>query len=351
LKKITLASKQRVEYVAKYIVKKGINLMAVFKNRNTYLAVCLYIFCCINLFSQENSIFENYYLNPSIINPATSGSEYYTTADLSVRQQWMGFPDAPTTFLLTGCYRLGKFDFYDSKFFVNKGPMKLANRIGLGATIFSDINGPLAYTGGILSYAYHVPVNNDSRLSFGISALGTYYTFNSSLLKPDQPDDPYLLTGNDNVFRVNFNLGAYFCNDVYFVGLSADKILPDIKNVNDNKKEQPSFYLTGGYKFLRDNKSIMFEPSIAVKSIASTFPSVDIHAKLYIKKLNWIAISYSTTGKINLRFGLRLYKMLYAGYNYEYSLSEIASYNYGSHEIHLGVNLGLIGIEGIRKTL
>ena len=42
--------------------------------------------------------------------------------------------------------------------------------------------------------------------------------------------------------------------------------------------------------------------------------------------------------------------MLYAGYNYEYSVSKIASYNYGSHEIHLGINLGLRGVEGVRES-
>jgi hypothetical protein len=30
-------------------------------------------------------------------------------------------------------------------------------------------------------------------------------------------------------------------------------------------------------------------------------------------------------------------------------MSEMAQYNYGSHEIHLGINLGLIGVEGVRN--
>ncbi|MBN1416863.1 MAG: PorP/SprF family type IX secretion system membrane protein [Bacteroidales bacterium] len=304
----------------------------------------------MNLFSQENSIYENYYLTPFIINPAITGAEYYPTADLSARQQWSGFPDAPTTFLLAGSFRVGRYDFYDPKGLVNKGPFKMADRIGLGASIYRDSDGPLVFTGGILSYAYHIPVNAETRLSFGLSAIGTYFAFNSSLLKPDQPDDPYLLNGNDNVFRANFNLGSYFYNDVYFIGISANKLLPDIKAVNDVRKEQPSFFLMGGYKFFRNNYVFMLEPSLVVKKLADANISVDIHAKLYIKKLHWIAISYGTTGRINFRFGLQLYRMLYAGYNYEYTLSHIASYNYGSHEVHLGINLGLIGIKGIRDT-
>jgi len=308
------------------------------------------IFGYLDVFSQEASLYENYYLNTFLINPAITGAENYTTADLSVRQQWVGFPDAPTTVVLSGSYRVGKYDFYDPKGFLNKGHLKLVDRIGLGASFFTDVNGPLANTGGILSYAYHVPIKSDSRLSFGISAIGTYFSFNSSILKPDDPNDPYLLNGNDNVFRANFNLGVYFHDADYFIGLSADKILPDIGGVNDEISEQPSIFLFGGYKFLQNMDAFILEPSLMIKKTAERDPSFDIHVKLYVRRLHWIAISYSTTNKINFRFGLRLYKMIYAGYNYEYTLGDIASYTLGSHEIHLGINLGLIEIRGIRNT-
>jgi type IX secretion system PorP/SprF family membrane protein len=324
--------------------------MAIITYRNIYPLVAFLIFGHINLFSQETSIYQNYYLNPFIINPAATGAEYYPLADLSVRRQWLGFPDAPSTLQLSVNFRTGRYDFYDPKKFLNKGPLKLTDRIGLGASIFRDKNGPLALTGGILSYAYHVPINSDLKLAFGLSSIFNYFTFNSSILKPDQNNDPYLLYDNDNVFRVNFNIGIYFYNDIYFIGCSANKIIPDIKNINDKIKEQPSLFLMSGYKFFRNNNSFILEPSIIFKKIANYDISVDIHAKLYILKSHWIAISYSTDNKINFRFGLLLYKRIYAGYNYEYMIGDIASYNFGSHEIHLGINLGLIGIKGIRET-
>jgi len=322
--------------------------MTIMNKRNIYLLVSFLIFGYLNLFSQENSVYQNYYLNPFIINPAATGAEYYPIVDLSVRRQWLGVPDAPSTLLLAASIRTGRYDFYDPKKFLNKGPLTLTDRIGLGASIFRDKNGPLALTGGILSYAYHVPIKYDSQLAFGLSTIFNYYTFNSSILKPDQDNDPYLLNGNDNKFRVNFNIGIYLYNDFYFIGCSANKILPDINKVNDEIREQPSLFLMGGYKFFRNKKDFNLEPSVVIKKIASNNLSVDIHTKLYIKRYHWIALSYSTDNKINVRFGLLLYKRLYAGYNYELTLGDIATYNYGSHEIHLGINLGLIGIEGIR---
>jgi len=319
--------------------------MPVFRDRNTFFTLFLLIISELTLSSQETSIYENYYLDIFIINPAATGANYFPEADLSVRKQWVGFPDAPATFLLAGDLRAGKREFYDSRKFLNKNPLKMAGRVGLGASVFTDINGPLTYTGGILSYAYHLPVSTRSTLSLGISAIGSYYAFNNSVLKPDQPDDPYLLSGNDNVFSANFDLGIYFHNEDFFTGLSVDKILPDFITLNEDKKAQPSFFLMGGTKIKLSGNSLMLEPLVVIKKTGDTDPSIDFHTKLYIKRLTWIAISYSTAGKMNFRFGIRLYKMFYAGYNYEYTLSDVASYSIGSHEIHLGINLGLNGIE------
>jgi type IX secretion system PorP/SprF family membrane protein len=315
--------------------------------RFPFVPITLLIFTIstLTLSSQETSVYENYYFDLFIINPAITGIGYLPEADLSVRRQWVGFPDAPTTLLLSGDLRAGKKGFYDSRKFLNKNPLKMTGRVGLGAALFTDINGPLTYTGCILSYAFHLPVNSKSTFSFGLSATGSYYAFNSSVLQPDQPDDPYLLSGNDHVFSANFNLGIYFRNEDFFAGLSADKILPDFLTVFEDKMFQPSFFLLGGTKIKLSDKSFLLEPAVVIKAIADSDPSIDFHIRLYIKQLNWIALSYGTSGKMNFRFGLRLYKMLYAGYNYEITLGDAASYSLGSHEVHIGINLGLTGAE------
>lgn len=318
---------------------------------NEYILYAFLMFLCTSGLSQEYSIYQDYYLSPFIINPAVSGSELYTVADLSFKQQWLGFSNAPTTYKISGHFRFGKYDFYDPKGFLNKGPLKLTDRIGVGAAIYNDNNGPSGLTGGLISYAYHVPVSQEANLSFGMALVGSYYTFNSALLNPDQPDDYYLLNGNDNKFKLNVNVGGYYYSYRYFIGLSADKILRDISQVNEDATMNPSYFLIGGYKFMAASNSFNVEPSIAIKKVGTENISADIHAKLYIKHYNWIAVSYGTSGILNFRFGLRLYKMLYVGYNYGYTISEIAAYNYGSHEIHLGINLGLVGVKGVRETI
>jgi type IX secretion system PorP/SprF family membrane protein len=300
------------------------------------------------ILSQESSVYTNYYLNYFIVNPAATGIDYYPVADIAVRQQWVNFPDAPSALLLSGQVRIGKRDFYDTKGLINKNPFKMSGRVGLGASVFSDKEGPQAYTGGIISYAYHIPLSGKSTLSFGLSALVSYYEFNSGILNPGQHDDPYLLNGNDNHFSANFNFGLFFQKNKLFGGLSVDKILPDFVSVGNEKKYQPSIFLSGGYNYHLITNIIDFQPSVIIKKIAGDFPTLDIHAKFYIKKLNWAAFSYSTEGKLTFRLGIRIFKVYYACYGYEYTLGEISNYSFGSHEIHLGINIGANGIDRSR---
>jgi type IX secretion system PorP/SprF family membrane protein len=304
----------------------------------------------IRLFAQDASIFKQYYLTPSIVNPAFTGINYYNEAILSVRKQWVGIPDAPSTFLLSGNFRTGTFDFYDPKGFVNKGPLKLKDRLGLGASLYRDTSGPESLLGGNISYAYHVPVTSTYELSFGMAVMVNYHSFRSDLLKPDQPDDPYLLNGNDDQFDLNFNLGALLHSQNNFFGISVLKLLPDMEKVNEQRHFQPSLFLMAGQKF-PVNEFLIFEPSVIVKKLGKELLSADLYTKLYVKRLNWVALSYGTTGDVKILMALHLVKMLHAGYSYEYTIGKVSSYNYGTHSIYLGFNLGLYGIEGIRTTI
>lgn len=313
------------------------------KSAKIYIIIIL-LLAYGKLSAQEYSLYQDSYLNPFIINPAVAGSEVYAIADCSVKKQWVGFTNPPETYSISVNSRLGRHDFYNRKGLV-KRRLKPGNQIGVGASIFKDNNGPLSSTGGLISYSYHFPVNDNSYLSLGASVSGIYYSFNSLLLDPDQPDDMYLLNENENTFRPNFTVGVYFYNYRYYFGLSSAKIFPDINQVNDAVELTPAFFLIGGYKLMAENDFINIEPSLIIKTNTVEGFSADIYTKLYLKKLNWIALSYGTSGKLRFLFALRLNKKVYAGYNYEYFISDISRYSYGSHELHVGVNLGLSRIK------
>jgi len=302
-----------------------------------------------NMLAQDIEKYANHYLSPFLINPALSGAEYYPSAILSVKKQWVGIPNSPSTYLLSGNYRIGKYDFYDPKGFVNKGNLHLKDRMGLGAALFGDQNGPSQNYGGEISYAFHVPVSNKSELGLGLGVTGNYYSFKNSMLDPDDPDDDYLFSGNENSFKFNFNLGAYFRHENYFAGLSVTHLMPDITVGSERIDEKTGFYLMGGYK-QKINTQLIFEPSAILNKTGTDPFSVEIYAKMYIRKYSWISLMYGSTGKAGLLCAFHLTKMVYAGYAFETSLNRIVKYNYGSHEIYLGINLGLVAYDGIGNS-
>ena len=300
--------------------------------------------------SQEKYIYTNSYLDPFIINPACTGLEYYAVAHLSYEKQWLNFPDSPSTYKLTWNSKLGNFNFYDSKGMVNKGPLKLKERVGIGAGIYKDNNGLLSTTGGLLSYAYHIPFKDKNNLSFGMSLLLNNYSLRSSLLDPDQSNDSYLFSGNDNVFNINFATGIFYREKHYFAGISMTNILPDISGISETKKTEPGYFLITGYQFGKNRNQFYYEPSVELKYISSEDIFVDLHAKVYYKQLNWGALSISSSKRVNIQFALNIYKRIYFAYSYGFTFSQIESLNGDLHQISIGINLGLINVDGIRKT-
>ena len=302
------------------------------------------------VFSQERSIFDNSYLQPFITNPAFTGIEYYPVGQIGVKKQWLGFPDAPESFQISGNIRIGSYDFYDPKGYINTGPLNIKDRLGLGAALFQDKNGPLTNTGGLISYGYHIPLKNNSGFSLGLSVILLHYGMNTSILKPDQSNDPYLLMGNNSISNLNFGVGTVYRIKNYYFGASINKLINNKLDSYFPKANYPSFFLTGGTKLYKNSNHFNIEPSFVIKNLGSNKLFLDLNTKIYIQRMNWIAFSYSTLQRLNFRFGLRLYKNTYIAYNYELSLGKIASYNYGTHEIILGINIGLSRVEGLRRS-
>ena len=109
-------------------------------------------------------------MNPSLYNPAFTGSSGYSELFLNFRRQWSGYEGAPTT---------GTLNVHLPLIFA-----------GLGFNAFQDKAGIIRTTSGMATFAYHVHFGNnvedENRLSFGLSAGLT----NSFLKDPDNPDDP-----------------------------------------------------------------------------------------------------------------------------------------------------------------
>jgi type IX secretion system PorP/SprF family membrane protein len=94
----------------------------------------------------------------------------------------------------------------------------------------------------------------------------------------------------------------------------------------------------GGYRFLiADNFEL--EPSALLKTTENWNPQGDFSLRMYYLDLFWAGASYRTNQSIIAMVGLRI-DMLHFGYSFDWALSEIGHFNYGSHEITLSIKLG-----------
>lgn len=103
------------------------------------------------VFAQNYSLYDGYFINPYIYNPAAAASSR-AQVFAGYRKQWFGIAGAPTVFTLTGSTLID------------------GSRAGVGVKVSSISRGFLNSTDASLSYAYGVPLNKASKLFFGLSA-------------------------------------------------------------------------------------------------------------------------------------------------------------------------------------
>jgi len=66
-------------------------------------------------------------------------------------------------------------------------------------------------------------------------------------------------------------------------------------------------------------------------------PQLDISAKVtYLKKI-WVGVGYRTEDAVYALIGYTYQDNLTFGYSYDYSLSDIRNYSFGTNEIFIGI--------------
>ncbi|GAI71448.1 unnamed protein product, partial [marine sediment metagenome] len=165
-------------------------------------------------------------MNGFLLNPAVAGSDGYTTFNLTAREQWVGFENAPRTHAFSIQTRILK------KSFILKGtPVKRRSfkpstkgRVGVGGYIFNDRNGLVNRTGIQLTYAYHIWLK-ETQLSFGLSGSAFQFRVNDEELTFFDQREPLLSGGLRKVIYVpDANFGMYLLHNKYSAGFSVAQL-------------------------------------------------------------------------------------------------------------------------------
>lgn len=308
--------------------------------------------------AQQKPHYTQYILNNYILNPALSGIENYADLKMSARDQWVGLNGAPKTFYLTVHAPIGKKDFKTTTSSYNipgenpRGNAYWQNYTasephhGVGASIINDKTGNYSRFTANVSYAYHLGLNATTNISMGFSGGISKINFDRSKATPADPNDPAIGTGNSIIYNIrpDLNAGVWLYSGDYFVGLSAQQIIPQkVAFVDENLgfKLVPHLFATAGYRYLL-NDDINAIPSIMIKYVSGspTTPQFDVNLKLQYQDLLWAGGSYRFQDGYAAMIGLNVGNTFNVGYAYDFTKTALNTTSRGTHELIIGFLIG-----------
>jgi type IX secretion system PorP/SprF family membrane protein len=164
------------------------------------------------------------------------------------------------------------------------------------------------------------------------------------------PSDPVLGNSTSELNKVKPDLGAglWLYSSNYFVGVSAQQIIPqklafvDDATFKTKGKLIPHVFLTAGYRFML-NEDINVVPSVMAKYINGAFKNsyqVEGNLKAQYRDLFWVGGSYRQFDGYAAMIGLNVANTFNVGYAYDFTKSDLRTYSRGTHELMIGFLLG-----------
>ncbi len=231
--------------------------------------------------AQVNPMLGMYYQNRYLSNPAYAGAAENLTVNLAYKREWTKVEGTPATNNITADYGFGK--------------------VGVGLNINNDKDGLIDINRYAVTYAYHLPVNDQSTLSFGLSAGVTTEKINTGNITGDAGDAQVDLY-NDQTAHLDGDFGAYYTwND-----FTLQAVLPNLRKLLNEEDEDervytPStFYTALSYKFT--GKVAAVEPMVVYRGVKNYDNIIDagVNAAFFGNQFNLMAMYHSTK---NASFG------------------------------------------------
>ncbi len=310
--------------------------------------------------AQQRPHYTQYILNNYVLNPALSGIENYTDVKISGRDQWVGLEGAPQTFYLTIHGPIGKSDFKTSATsYAMPGENPRGTNYwqnytasephhGIGFTVVNDKTGLYNRLTANVTYAYHLGLTAKTNLSAGFAAGVSRIGYDRSKVQFVDPNDPVVMANASEINRMrpDISAGLWLYSDRYFVGLSAQQVIPQKVKFNDDaayegSKLVPHIFATAGVRALI-SEDVNAIPSVMFKYVdgSPTNPQFDINLKLQYRDLMWAGGSYRLKEGYAAMVGLNVANTFNVGYAYDFTKTELNTVSRGTHELIIGFLIG-----------
>lgn len=283
-----------------------------------------FLFTCIThlVLAQQDPLYSQYLSTPLLINPAYSGFLPAFSASAAYRKQWAGFDGSPETFNAAAHVSLAD------------------NRMGVGTLLLQDKIGADVTTEWQFTYGYHVPLQHDLRLSFGLQGGFINYRTDYGSLTIN-PDDPRF--GNQSEWRTTIGAGFMLSNDNFLFSLSMPKMLKRSANADSlaTGLYNQNFYAMSAFVW-QMNYRLQFKPWLLLRGESKTKLSYDLGLSLTADNSYSLALFTRDLSTLGFMAQIELGDHFRFGYVFEMPSGKSVGTRFTTHEFMLGVRLKLL---------
>lgn len=297
--------------------------------KKVFLFIIALVTCTVSVRAQDDVQLSQYFLGMGYYNPAYAG----TTGDLNMlgffRQQWIGMPQAGTSFFVIADMPLtfGKTNH------------------GVGLVVNTESIGLFQNTKIAFQYAYKQKLFGGT-LSIGLQ--GGIFNKGFDGTKVHIPESDYHQQEDEAIPRtsvqamaLDVNAGVYYTHKHFYVGFGATHLTSPEMQFEENTYTYLStgLNLTGGYNIQFNNPLYELQPSVFLKTDMQTFQA-DITARMVYNKMFNGGLSWRVNESVVVLLGAT-FGRLQVGYAYDFPTTPILKASTGSHEVVIRYQLKL----------
>ncbi|MBV6646883.1 MAG: PorP/SprF family type IX secretion system membrane protein [Cyclobacteriaceae bacterium] len=283
----------------------------------------LFFISTLTLRAQQPRIYNQFFMNPYLYNPAYAGVEGHSVLFFMYRQQWTNIDGAPKTIHAT----------YHTP---------LAGGIGFGVYAFNQSENFLSTTLGKVSGSYLLTIDRQHYLRFGMS-IGAG---NNSLSfgEIDAPDDRAFSSIVDQSSFMVGDFGATYHFGHFNVGFSLPNLFSydliaeeSFAPVRVTPIDEVLFKINYRGHL---NDDIAIEPHLIYRYNKFIPDQIEATMIAHIFHVTWAGLTYRQDNDLIALVGAKVKESLAIGYAYQLGNSNISNLLGPTHEIHIGYHLG-----------
>jgi type IX secretion system PorP/SprF family membrane protein len=197
-----------------------------------------------------------------------------------------------------------------------------------------------------LSFAKHIAMKNNARLSLGIEARGLQYSIDVAKLQQTLGNDP-VLGSNDNRFKFDAGFGISYTGKKLQLGASVSQLVQsklgfytgNLSNGEEGRLYR-HYYFHGSYKLVSDGSTTV-TPNFLVIYLPNAPTEFQLGARVEHNEVFWWGLSHRVNQSFILSAGVNLNKKFTVGYAFDIYNTPFSVFEKGSnaHEVILQYNM------------